>query len=197
MSNTETEMECDQPTSQNTATASQDDPSSDAEDYARIKVRCTKDDAKLERDLSAWEKDVRLDAAVNGGIVPPAVSGFSERHTVRLFNADKRLPPPADTETELNGIIAECRFLMREVAYASACLSYDPGDRLRYLGAAESLAITATKVGRTVAKLRRRDKPQRVEMHRHEMVYTHVQAISDRATTAPSLPLIEAQSDNQ
>ena len=154
----------------------------DAEALARIKVRGTDDNEATETKLARWEAAVRTDAAVNGGMVPPKISGDGRHDTVRLF-ASKTLPTPADTETELNGLIAECRFLMREVAYHSACLTYDPEDRIRYLTAAQNMALTGAKVGETVAKLR--GGTPAVEIRRHELIYTHVQASQRKETLSP------------
>jgi hypothetical protein len=171
----------------------------DPEALARVKVRGTDDDEAAEVSQARWEAGVRTDAAVNGGIVPPKSSGNSRYPSVRLFAA-KTLPAPADTETELNGLIAECRFLMREVAYNSACLTYDPEDRIRYLTSAQNMALTGAKVGETVAKLRGGGEPA-VETRRHELVYTHVQASQLRASRDPArhpLPPTSArESDKQ
>ena len=125
----------------------------------RVTVRGTQDDEKTDAELQAWEAAVRADAAENGGIVPPEVSALCHGRTVRLRDAKPDLPPPSDTETELNGLIAECRFLMREVAYTSACLTYDPGDRIQFLNAAQSMAMTAARIGKTVAQLRTAGTP--------------------------------------
>ena len=157
---------------------------------ARVKVRGTKDNDATEEVLSVWEKGVQADAAANGGVVPPKISGRSENATVRLKDEPHPLPPPGDTETELNGLIAECRYLMREIAFNSARLTYDPDDRIRFLSAAQSMALTAAKVGKTVAQLRGAGGARAVETHRHEMIYTHVQV-------PPPSPPSAADSANQ
>ena len=181
------------------ADAASDAEPVDAEALARIKVRGTDDNAGNEAKRVRWEAAVRTDATVNGGIVPPKISGDGRHDAVRLFAA-KTLPPPADTETELNGLIAECLFLMREVAYNSACLTYDPEDRIRYMTSAQNMALTGAKVGETVAKLRTGGAPA-VETRRHELVYTHVQASQLRATqvqgTSPPPPTPALESDKQ
>lgn len=142
-----------------------------SQSFDRIKVRGTDDDAKMEAALSAWENTVRRDAAANGGVVPPKVSGFSQNETVRLLETAKARPQADDTETELNGLIAECRFLMHDVAFASACLTYDPEDRIRYLTAAQNLALTAAKVADTIGQLRHGVPAAPVQTRRHELVY--------------------------
>jgi hypothetical protein len=134
-------------------------------------VRGTPDDQKLEAGLQAWEAEVRADAAACGGVVPPESTDLSPRRTPRLLPFTKTpITPASDTETELNGLIAECRFLMREVAFASACLTYDPSDRIRYLTAAQGLASTAAVLADSVGRLRAAPLPK-VETRRHEMVY--------------------------
>ena len=159
-------------------------------DPARIKVRGTKDNDATEEVLQIWEKGVRADAAANGGVVPPKCTGRGINAAVRLTEPKPDMPAPSDTETELNGLIAECRYLMHEVAMASACLSYDPEDRIRFLSSAQGLALTASKIGRTVAGLRAAGRDDSaVETHRHEMVYTHV--------TSPLPPVPEADSAKQ
>ena len=162
------------------AAAARDDEPLDPATCARIQIRGTADNEATEAKHAAWEAAVQVDAAANGGMVPPSASGQGRNRAVRLFGS-KPLPTPADTETELNGIIAECRFLMREVAFASACLTYDPEDRIRYLSSAQNMALTGAKVGDTVAKLRGGGAPA-VETRRHELVYTHVQASQLRAS---------------
>jgi hypothetical protein len=146
------------------------------ENFARVKVRGTKDDAENEEILQAWEKTVGMDAAANDGMVPPKATNCFDNAVARLNGK----PPPtttldaSDTETELNSLIAECRFLMREIAFNSARLTYDAGDRIRFLSSAESMALTAAKIGDTIGRLRGGGAPA-VETRRHEMVYTHVQ----------------------
>lgn len=95
----------------------------------------------------------------------------------------------AETESLLNGLIGECGSLLRDVAFRSACLTPDGGERIRFISAAESLVLTATKVADAIGRLRH-GEPQVVDAHRHELVYTHVH------TTPPS-PRSAARGDNQ
>lgn len=95
----------------------------------------------------------------------------------------------AETETLLNGLISECGSLLRDVAFRSACLTSDAAERLRFISAAESLALTSAKVAETISHLRH-GEPQVVDAHRHELIYTHVRA------TPPS-PHSGARGDNQ
>jgi hypothetical protein len=167
-------------------------PGDEAETAApdRVLVRGTKDNAAAEAELRDWEKDVRADAAANGGMVPPKTSRRSLNTSVRLHRNPAPHAAVSDTETELNGLIAECRYLIREIACASARLSYDPDDRIRFLSSAQSMALTAAKIGKTVAGLRAAGNSGAVETHRHELVYTHVH------TTPSPLPP-EADSEKQ
>jgi hypothetical protein len=66
----------------------------------------------------------------------------------------RNIPRDGDTEDLLNGLIAECHFLMREVALPSAVQVHDAVTRAQFLNTAMSLAETGAKVGRIVAKLR-------------------------------------------
>ncbi len=66
----------------------------------------------------------------------------------------RAIPREGDTEDLLNGLIAECHFLMREVALPTAIQVNDATTRAQFLGTAMSLAETGAKVGRIVAKLR-------------------------------------------
>ncbi len=159
----------------------------------RIQIRGTADDAANEAKQARWEADVRTDAAANGGMVPPKVSGEGRHGAVRLVPA-KAPPQPRDTESALNGLIAECHFLMHEIAYHAACLTYDPVDRISYLTAAQNLALTGAKVGETVAKLR---TGVAVETRRHELVYTHVQASSLQTGRTLPPPALPVESDKQ
>lgn len=59
-----------------------------------------------------------------------------------------------DTEDLLNGLIAECHFLMRDVTLPSACRTIDIDTRRYFLGSAVELATTGAKLGESVAKLR-------------------------------------------
>jgi hypothetical protein len=62
-----------------------------------------------------------------------------------------------DTEDLLNGMIAECHFLMREGAFRSICQTGQIGERLHLLTAAQKMALAGSKVGRSIAKLRLAD----------------------------------------
>jgi hypothetical protein len=83
------------------------------------------------------------------------------------------LPSSAcDTETLLNGLIEECRFLLREVAFNSARLTPNADDRVRFLSSAESLAMTGAKIADTVVRLRGGSS---VQEHLQRVVVEHVQ----------------------
>lgn len=162
--------------------------SSGLPDYAGVKVRGTKNDGENEMILRAFEKGVHADAAVNGGLVPPKASFKYEDKTIVRLTGEAAAPPAAsDTETELNGLIAECRYLMREIAFNSARLTYDADDRIRFLSSAQGLALTAAKIGRTVAQIRAAGvAPPPVEERRQRITVEHVQ-IGRGEGGAPSL----------
>ena len=136
-----------------------------------------------ETKIRAWEEHRQRYADENGGLVPPKPSPkpYSTKRHVRLpmppveLVAPAREAPPPDTETLLNALIAECRFLMHEVAFHSMRLTPDADDRLRFMSAAESMAITGAKVGESVAKLR--GGTTVVEERRQHMLVEHVQRV--------------------
>jgi len=98
------------------------------------------------------------------------------------------LPSSAsDTETLLNGLIEECRYLLREVAFNSARLTPNADDRVRFLSSAESLAMTGAKIADTVVRLRAGSSG---EEHRHRVIYEHVQAPS-------TLPPVESSKNEK
>ena len=59
-----------------------------------------------------------------------------------------------DTEALLNGLIAECHLLMREVVLLTAVRAFDFESRERALRTAMSFAVTDATVAKTVARLR-------------------------------------------
>ena len=151
-------------------------------DPAKVTVRQGENSARIEAGLSEWEEEVRADAKANGGVVPPKVSGRSLYTAVRLKNADTDVPPPSDTEALLNGLIAECRFLMHEVTFNSARLTYDPNDRILFLNSAESMAITATKVADAIGRLRNVGAPPPApaapQERRQRITVEHIQTVA-------------------
>ena len=122
-----------------------------------------------------WEDEVRAEAAANSGVVNTVLGPFYEDHQ-RLVRLPDVKPSAAasDTEALLNGLIEDCRFLIREVAFHSARLTPDAQHRLQFLSSAQTLAVTGAKVGRTIAKLRQ-DKPPEPEENRYRMIIEHVQ----------------------
>jgi hypothetical protein len=74
----------------------------------------------------------------------------------------------ADTESILNGLIAECHFLMREVAFRTICDSRDPLDRLRFLDVTLGMMKAGATVGDTVARLRHGDVKEIRQSYLHE-----------------------------
>ena len=99
------------------------------------------------------------------------------------------LPSSAcDTETLLNGLIEECRFLLREVAFNSARLTPNADDRVRFLSSAESLAMTGAKIADTVVRLRAGSSG---EEHRHRVIYEHAQ------TPSPPLPPVKSSKNEK
>ena len=137
-----------------------------------------------------WEDEMRRYADENGGLVPTGLSGLfdARRRQVRL--ADRRAdtaengePPvpsaaaPSDTEKLLNGLIEECRSLLRDVAFRSACLTPDADERIRFLTAAQNLATTGANVGKVVARLRGPAAPA-MEERRQRITVEHIQTVA-------------------
>ena len=140
-----------------------------------------------------WEDEMRRYADDNGGLVPTRLSGvFEDRfRQVRLVEAradtaENGKPPvpsdaaPSDTEKLLNGLIEECRALLRDVAFRSACLTPDADERIRFLTAAQNLATTGANVGKVVARLRAPAAPA-MEERRQVITVEHVQRVATPA----------------
>jgi hypothetical protein len=84
----------------------------------------------------------------------------------QALRSDPRLVRPkapdiqnGEAERLLEGLIAECHFLMREVVLPSAIQSVDAEERRRFLGSAMEIAQMGATVAKTVAKLRRGSSP--------------------------------------
>ena len=95
----------------------------------------------------------------------------------RLADQPALPPAAADTEALLNGLIEECRYLLREVAFNSARLTPDADDRIRFLSSAESLVLTSTKVADAVGRLR---AGPTAEDYRQRITVEHVQSAGPR-----------------
>ena len=59
-----------------------------------------------------------------------------------------------DTENMLNEMIADCQFLMREVAYRCIAQASDPADRSEFLGRALDCAAVGAKIADSISRLR-------------------------------------------
>jgi hypothetical protein len=83
----------------------------------------------------------------------------------------RRKPPAAaaDTETLLNGLIEECGFLMREVAFRLIVRNQDFHSQVEFIDKAMRLADTGANVGLAVAKLRKASVASEI----HERAVTH------------------------
>lgn len=62
--------------------------------------------------------------------------------------------PSVQTEDLLNGLIGECHYLMREVAFRSICQCSDPVDRVQFMRMAMDFAKTGAEVANAVVHLR-------------------------------------------
>jgi hypothetical protein len=136
-------------------------------------------------DETHWEEEVREEADANGGVVNTRLGDFfaDEQRLVRLADTPaKSETPRVQTEALLNGLIEDCRFLIREVVYHSARLTPDAGHRMQFLASAEKLAITGAQIARSIAKLRQ-DRPPEPEENRYRMIIEHVDSAPVAAKT--------------
>jgi len=151
------------------------------------------DEPRGDARIVQWEDEMRRYADDNGGLVPTRLSGvFEDRfRQVRLAEgradtAENGKPPvpsdaaPSDTEKLLNGLIEDCRALLRDVAFRSACLTPDADERIRFLTAAQNLATTGANVGKVVARLRAPAAPA-MEERRQVITVEHVQRVATPA----------------
>lgn len=116
-----------------------------------------------EAELREWEQE-RLAQADELGLVPMErgfpPDGFwplprmrePERSAAPRYDGPPPLPDIA--EVELTALIAESRYLVREIVFQSARLACDPTDRIRFIDAGCSLIKAGSEVGKTVALLR-------------------------------------------
>jgi hypothetical protein len=101
--------------------------------------------------------------ATKAGHDPDAVEDCNE-----AVEANAPFPTPdgtiiardGDTEYLLNGLIAECHCIMRELALPTAAKTLQADQRMRFITAAMNLAQTGASVGKAVAKLRTAHLPQ-------------------------------------
>ena len=127
-----------------------------------------------------WESDVEAEAAAQGGTLAPEIPPyFSPKNRLVRLPDIKVAVPCADTEIILNGLIEDCRMLIREVAFHTARLTPDPDIRLRALTSAQTLAVAGAKVGKTIAAIKscKKDKSET----RHRMIVEHVQSTESEA----------------
>lgn len=139
-----------------------------------------------EAERARWEASVQAEADAHGGVLPPHVkySGYDKESVVRLPLPPTDAAPVYDTETLLNGLIADLRDLLRDVAFRTACLTPDPDDRFRFLASAQHLARTGAKVGDTIARLRGGNAPP-APMRHQRITVEHVQTITRGGVPAP------------
>jgi len=108
-------------------------------------------------------KDHAIDRAAENYCGYDAVSDLGE-----AVAAATPFPTPAqpmiaregDTEYLLNGLIAECHYMMRELALPSAALTREGDLRMRFISSAMDLARTGASVAKAIAKLRAIQVPE-------------------------------------
>jgi hypothetical protein len=86
----------------------------------------------------------------------PAPQIDADKVEARAFDYPPRpeIRGDLDTESLLNGLIAECHLMMREIALPSALRAFDVESRQTALHTAMHFAQTGASVGKTIAKLR-------------------------------------------
>ena len=100
----------------------------------------------------------------------PAAEIDADKVEERAFEYPQRpeIRGDLDTESLLNGLIAECHLMMREVALPSALRAFDVESRQTALRTAMHFAETGASVGKTIAKLR--NAGQVAEMRQRHIV---------------------------
>ncbi len=94
-------------------------------------------------------------------VIPGNVDDLYEQARANAPFADPEAPKIRrgnDTEDLLNGMIAECHYLMRDVVMPTACRATHPDTRARFLSSAMALAETGGHLAKVVAKLRKADR---------------------------------------
>jgi hypothetical protein len=86
---------------------------------------------------------------------PSPMSAFNEPlPELAVSAAPGEADHAAQTEDLLNGLIGECHYLMREVAFRSICQCADPNDRMQFMRTAMEFAKTGAEVANAVVHLR-------------------------------------------
>ena len=115
-----------------------------------------KPDKRDPRHLEWMARKIRREGGMLLDEMRPAATIDLEKVEARAFENPPHPPIRADLDTEslLNGLIAECHLIIREVALPSAIRAFDVASRQAALHTAMQFAETGASVGKTVAKLR-------------------------------------------
>jgi hypothetical protein len=132
-----------------------DEPGDDnvAEILRNLEAQVAEEKARTKRD----ESESILDRPYGDfmDIVPPIKEQMKIRRDPRLaLPGIPEVQNSACTEFLLNGLIAECHLVMREVALGSMCATVDANVRMRFMDTAMALARTGAEVAETIGHLR-------------------------------------------
>jgi hypothetical protein len=134
-------------------TEEEEDDEQVAETLRRLEAMAMEQKAQNKRD----ESESLLDRPYREfmDIVPPLEDQMKIRRDPRLtLPGIPEIQNSACTEFLLNGLIAECHLVMREVALGSMCATVDANVRMRFMDSAMSLARTGAEVAETIGHLR-------------------------------------------
>jgi hypothetical protein len=97
-------------------------------------------------------EDIIPDRCHLGPLIP-------ELHYGALVAIRGRRNAGQDTEQLLNDLIAECHFLMQDVALRTICQTVEPLERMRFMDTAMSFAVTGAKIADAIGRLRNGGAP--------------------------------------
>jgi hypothetical protein len=124
-----------------------------AETVRRLNAAAAEEKARKKRDESESILDRPYSEFMD--IVPPIEDQMKIRRDPRLaLPGIPEIQNSACTEFLLNGLIAECHLMIREVAMGSMCATNDARVRINFLDAAMSLARTGASIAETLGHLR-------------------------------------------
>jgi hypothetical protein len=127
------------------------------EDVTEILRRLEADAAEAKARRAREEPESILDQPYreSTGHVPPIEDQMKIRRDPRLaLPGIPEIQNSNCTEFLLNGLIAECHLLMREVALGSMCATNDAHVRAQFMDSAMALARTGAQIAQTVGHLR-------------------------------------------
>lgn len=129
----------------------------DEQDVDEIARRLKADAAEEKARKAREEPESILDRPYRDfmDIVPPIEDQMKIRRDPRLaLPGIPEIQNSACTEFLLNGLIAECHLMIREVAMGSMCATNDARVRMDFMSSAMALAKTGADIAETIGHLR-------------------------------------------